>query len=176
MTAPEQVHLPQLFTTPAAKQRVAQIVAWPGMRFLMRLGIALFIPRRRLGVALVVFNPAGQVLLLRHVFHSHFPWGLPGGWLSGQESPADCAVRELREETGLTGLLGPVVHVDLTRPFLDINIAYLVDSWVGEIRPNREIIEAGWFDPDNLPAPLLRFQYEAITRAQHMAACGANLP
>ncbi len=150
------------------------------MQPLMRLAIALLVPRRRLGVGLVLFNEAEQVLLLRHVFHSRFPWGLPGGWLAAHESPAECALRELREETGLNGQLGPVLHVDSARPFLDINIAYLETAAAGEIRPNAEILEADWFHPNALPAPLLRFHYEAVIRGlcltRQRASVGANLP
>jgi 8-oxo-dGTP pyrophosphatase MutT (NUDIX family) len=42
------------------------------------------------------------------------PWTLPGGWVEPGESPADTAVREVREETGLDvqpgQVLGQRVH------------------------------------------------------------------
>ena len=57
--------------------------------------------RYSLGAVGVVLNAAGEILLLEHVFHPVFPWGLPGGWVNRHESPAAAVERELREETGL---------------------------------------------------------------------------
>jgi len=53
--------------------------------------------------ALVYARRRGSVLLL---CRSHYPycglWTAPGGKLLRAESPAECAMRELREEVGLT--------------------------------------------------------------------------
>ncbi|MBZ0287924.1 MAG: NUDIX hydrolase, partial [Anaerolineae bacterium] len=50
------------------------------------------------GVVGVVFNDAGDVLLVEHVFHPYTPWGLPGGWVDHREDPARTLEREMREE------------------------------------------------------------------------------
>jgi ADP-ribose pyrophosphatase YjhB (NUDIX family) len=103
--------------------------------------------------------------MLRHVFHPETPWGLPGGWLAAGESPADCALRELREEADLSAVLGPPAYI--TRdPYPDhIGIAYL--GWIqpGTPTPGPEIMEARWFAPDSLPKPLLPFTQQAIPAA-----------
>jgi len=56
----------------------------------------------------VVTDGAGRVLLLRRSDSGN--WALPGGTLELGESIVECAVREVREETGLeveiTGLVG----------------------------------------------------------------------
>ncbi len=162
----------QLSLSLPVKQKMARLMAWPLMQPLMRLGIALTIPRRPVGVSLVAFNAAGQVLLLRHVFRGRIPWGLPGGWLTGQESPRDGAWRELKEETGLEGVMGPVIHVDLTRPYRAINIAYLVTLPPEPMHLSNEIIEAVWFHPDHLPSPLLPFACQAIALGRAHQAPG----
>lgn len=59
------------------------------------------IERPRVGVGVLVVR-AGKVLLGQRLgSHGAGTWALPGGHLEFGESPADCASRELLEETGL---------------------------------------------------------------------------
>src|SRR6185503_17458607 len=71
------------------------------LRWLLALAVRLFVPRHYVGAAGVIFNEAGQMLLIEHVFRSHFPWGLPGGWVEYGENPAETVRREVEEELGL---------------------------------------------------------------------------
>ena len=58
------------------------------------------------GVQVILQNPAGEVLLQLRDDDPAIPfpgsWCIPGGMLEPGESPVDCAVREIREEMGLT--------------------------------------------------------------------------
>jgi 8-oxo-dGTP diphosphatase len=61
----------------------------------------------RPATAVALFNSGGELLLLHR--KDNDKWTMPGGTLDSGESLADCAIREVLEETGLqiriTGLI-----------------------------------------------------------------------
>lgn len=57
------------------------------------------IPTTRISV--VVLNRDGEILLVRHKKGNQRYWVLPGGRLEYGETFEECAVREVKEETGL---------------------------------------------------------------------------
>ena len=148
--------------TESWKVRLSHLMRRRPFDSLLALAVRLVVPRQRMGVALVTFNPNEEVLLLRHVFRSANPWGLPGGWLGRNESPADCLRRELLEETSLKVDLGPPLLVTHESPPSHVVMAYL--GWLrpGRMRFSAEILEAGWFPLDRLPEPLWAFSHQAI--------------
>lgn len=133
--------------------------------WLLVQGIHLFVPRRRVGVIVVLFDEAGRILLLQHVFHPFYPWGLPGGWLGRGEAPAAGALRELREETGLTAVLGPIIHVSHNEQPDHLAIAYRAQVQPGPLTLSAEIIEAKWCTVARLPDRLLPLHRQAIETA-----------
>ncbi|MBX3058402.1 MAG: NUDIX domain-containing protein [Anaerolineae bacterium] len=137
----------------------------PGLQTLMVWGIHLVVPRHLMGVNLVVLNEQGEVLLLKHVFHPYAPWGLPGGWLGRGEEPAACALRELREETGLTAVLDQVLVLQRSKELSEINVVYRAFAPAGPMQLSGEIMEARWFAPDALPEPLTAITRQAIVTA-----------
>jgi len=114
---------------------------------------------------LIGFGEESKILMLNHVYHPTASWGLPGGWLDKDEAPAECALRELKEETGLSAILGPVVLVTHEVIPPHIGIAYMAKIKPGEIQLSSEIISAAWFNPDDLPEPILSFTRDAIKAA-----------
>lgn len=147
------------------KRSIARLVKRPFIQRLMILVIHCIVPKKRIGVALVVFDKNGRVLLLKHVFHPQTPWGLPGGWLGRNESPQACALRELREETGLSALIGPPIQTTYgNNGPSHIGIIYL--GWLdgGTMRLSNEILEAEWVHLDNLPQNLFLTTKEAIEK------------
>ncbi len=118
------------------------------------------------GVAGVVLNTGGQVLLVEHVFHPHTPWGLPGGWVDRYEDPAEALRREMQEELALKVTVGPVLLVELDfRSHLDLAYLCRAEGNIGQL--SSELLDHGWFKVNELPR-LHQFHYRAIMRALEM--------
>ncbi len=103
----------------------------------------------------VILERGGEVLLVKRRYDPRAgAWCLPAGFMEYGETPAHCAVREVKEETGLTirlgGLFGVYAGLDdpRTRAVL---ILYRVARATGRLRPGDDAIEARWFAPARLP-------------------------
>jgi ADP-ribose pyrophosphatase YjhB (NUDIX family) len=145
------------------KEQLARALQrWP-LNSLLAWGVRVMTPRQRVGVALVAFNSNEEVFMLRHVFRTERPWGLPGGWLGRNEAPADGLARELREETGLNIHVGPILYVGHEKQPPHVVLIYL--GWVepGPISLSAEVLEAQWFALDCLPRPLWPLSERAVT-------------
>lgn len=58
----------------------------------------------------IVFNKSGELLLVkRNVEPKNGEWCLPGGFNEIGETPEECCLRELEEETGLKGSIGRII-------------------------------------------------------------------
>lgn len=147
------------------KQKAAKLAKIPLAQWGMRFMIHLAVPRTRVGVAVVAINENLEVFMVRHVFHPLYEWGLPGGWLKKNEAPTDGALRELREETGLTAVLGPAISVQHDPVTVHIGIAYPAKLNRGEIQLSHELFEHGWFAYDALPKPITHHTQLAIDAA-----------
>jgi ADP-ribose pyrophosphatase YjhB (NUDIX family) len=122
-----------------------------------------FQPKFSAGVVGIVFDSDGRVLLVEHVFHPYAPWGLPGGWVGRNETPAETVARELREELQLDVQVGALVLTSLD--FGDhLDFAYIAygKGDVGSL--SQELLNYGWYSLDALPK-LHSFHYRAIQRA-----------
>jgi 8-oxo-dGTP diphosphatase len=57
-------------------------------------------------VACVVINEHNEVLLVKRKFEpAKGAWALPSGYIEIDQTPAECAITELKEETGLEGCI-----------------------------------------------------------------------
>lgn len=101
----------------------------------------------------------GKVLLVRRAhepFKNH--WDFPGGFLDCGERAEDGLKREIAEElqvgVKIIRVLG--IYPDTYGPGGEatLNIYYHCKISRGDISPQNEIAEAGWFAISTLPAPL----------------------
>ena len=120
-------------------------------------------------------------------------WTAPGGKMEPSESPTECAVREMREETGLEledpVLRGIVVEVSPRPDYQWISFIYAATKFTGEVMAERGAGELRWVripEVFDLPIPptdaiffarvvrltdppfLLKFTYDADLRITRM--------
>ena len=90
-------------------------------------------------------------------------WSLPKGKHEAGESDEECARREIEEETGLVGTLGPEIGVTryVDGKGRDKEVHYFeVSEPVGDFVVNHEVDEIRWMAPDEAVA-LLTYSYDA---------------
>lgn len=93
-------------------------------------------------------------------------WAFPGGFLNMEESAEEGALRELREETGLTGAYIEQFHT-FTDPRRDprervISIAYYALVRIQDVKGGDDAARAQWFALDEVPH--LAFDHDLILR------------
>ncbi|PYS22322.1 MAG: hypothetical protein DMF72_14235 [Acidobacteria bacterium] len=117
----------------------------------------------------MLFDEAGRILLLEHVFRPDSGWGIPGGFLSRSEQPQDGLRRELREEISIE-----IDEVEFlfarTLPRLRQVEIYFRARVIGDPKPSSfEIKKAQWFTLNELPEELSNDQRRLIQRAVPMS-------
>ncbi len=151
--------------------------AWRGLARIWRLGgggwrwrvLWLRNATFLVGVTGVVTNEAGEVLLLRHRFWRAGTWGLPGGLVERHETLEHAFAREVLEETGLV-----IDEPDLVRVVsgfrLRMEAHFATTIAGGEMAlDQREILEARFFAPTELPDGLLHAHRETVALALALA-------
>jgi 8-oxo-dGTP diphosphatase len=112
------------------------------------------------GVGVVVRLGRQILLVRRHGAHGAGTWSPPGGNLDFGESPADCAAREVEEETGVR-IASPTFAGVTNDVFREENRHYVTlrfeaDHESGTARPaaQDELTAVAWFRDTALPDPL----------------------
>ena len=127
--------------------------------------------------AALIFNDAGQILLLKHHFRPGSGWGIPGGFLELGEQPEQALRRELREEIGLEV---HQVEIFTARSFekprqVEIVFRAHANVQVAQMKlRTMEVERAEWFSVKNLPAGLPKDQQLLIERATSYGANGRD--
>lgn len=105
------------------------------------------LPTKRMAAALLFFDDTDRLLLVEPAYHQDH-WELPGGCVEANESPHAAAVREVREELGLTVQPGPLLAIDWVPPRPDRTEGLMLVFDGGRLSP--EQVTAIHLPPDEL--------------------------
>jgi len=127
-----------------------------------------FIDPKVAAAVLVIQN--GRVLLVRRAgepFRGF--WTLPAGFVNSGEDPAEAAVRECLEETGLNVRVTRIYNIVSGREHergADFVIVYQAEFIDGELNADDDADEVEWFDPTDLP-PLAFLATQKVLQSFH---------
>ena len=118
--------------------------------------------------AAVLLEQDGTVLLVRRVNEPFRGlWTLPAGFVNGGEDPAEAAVRECLEETGLSVCVTRVFDIVAGKEHprgADFVIVYQVELLGGDLRPDDDADAVEWFSLSALPPLAFRATQKVLTR------------
>jgi 8-oxo-dGTP diphosphatase len=115
----------------------------------------------KVAAGVLVADDEGKVLLVRRRMQpGQGMWTFPAGFVDFDEDPAEAAVRECREETGLkvriTGLLDVIAGREHARG-ADIVIVYRARLLGGQPMADDDVDQVAFFPPDKDSLPPLAF-------------------
>ncbi|MCK6628723.1 MAG: NUDIX hydrolase [Anaerolineae bacterium] len=154
------------------------------LRWLLAVAVRLVTPRHYVGAVGAIFNEAGQVLVMEHVFRPHFPWGLPGGWVERGEDPAETVRREVAEELALAiEVKQLVLCMQQGGPMLKnttpsglglvyycrlVGNSHAVSEILTQATQNHEILSIQWVDPTAMTYRLSPLEQNGVLLARQM--------
>ena len=109
----------------------------------------------------IIAERRGRLLLMRRAIEPRIgSWTMPGGFMEIDESVEECAIREAREETGVT--VRPLALIGIySRPAPGPGIVTIVFRGrvdKGRASPSREALEVHWFRPQEIPWDELAYE------------------
>lgn len=111
----------------------------------------------------VVIERDGGILLGKRAHWTRSPgnWSFPAGFVERGEVVEAAAVREVREEVGLAIEVGPLLGVLSEAGEPVVLLVYTAIAVAGEPIAHDDLIEIGWFSPDDPDAlPELAFGHD----------------
>lgn len=127
-------------------------------------------PRPAVTADCVVFGCDGQDIKVLLIERGNEPykgcWAFPGGFLNMDETAEQCALRELKEETGLelhsASQIGAFSDVHRDPRDRVITIAFYALTNISQVKGSDDAAKAQWFALNDLPP--LAFDHELIMR------------
>jgi 8-oxo-dGTP diphosphatase len=117
-----------------------------------------------LGAAVVVLDDAGRILLVKHTY-GRLNWELPGGGAETGESTEETALREVREETGLTVAIERLAGIYYDRAADMHHFVFACRRADPSAMPRAdgdEIAACGYWPVEALPRPISDFTIRRI--------------
>jgi len=132
-------------------------------------------PKRwHIGAFGLIRDEAGQVLWVRR--RDNGLWNLPGGKRNVGEAPWDTAVREAKEETGLTVRVKDLCGM-FVKPWLpELLLLFSLEVVGGSLQTGPESAEFGYFAPGCEPADSLPRHVSRVATVQGFVNAGIGLP
>lgn len=109
----------------------------------------------KVGAEAAIFDAEGRILLMLRA--DDRLWCLPCGWVEPNESPAETAVRETREESGLEVRILQLVDVFTRKPSIEhgvhtaVAVVYLCEIIGGTLTISHEGIELRYWKVEEVP-------------------------
>jgi ADP-ribose pyrophosphatase YjhB (NUDIX family) len=117
-------------------------------------------PTPKIDVRAAVFDQQRRLLFVREAADRN-RWTLPGGWADVNLTPAENALKEVREESGFEARIVKLAAAwDRARqghppsPWSCLKLFFLCEVTGGEARASHETTEVAWFGREDTPADL----------------------
>lgn len=108
--------------------------------------------RNPIAVAGVLVVRDGRVLLTRRsIMPRAGHWAFPGGFVERGETVEEAALRETREEVGLSARITGIVGMPYSIPDAGQVVVAFQGEAEGEAEARSEVSEVGWFAPSEIP-------------------------
>jgi 8-oxo-dGTP pyrophosphatase MutT (NUDIX family) len=137
-----------------ASEHYAKAVELPPEEVRDRLADELGYVTAKVSAGAAVFDDDRQILLVKRADDG--TWGFPAGGVDPNESAAEAAVRETREEAGLDVAIAELVGVyhgepGKSGPHSVVHVQYLCERAGGTVRPSYETEAVRYWDIDDVP-------------------------
>lgn len=113
-------------------------------------------PTPKVDVRGFVINERGEILMVRESIDGR--WTIPGGWADIGFTPSQMVVKEVREESGLEvsadrllAVYDKSCHLHPPSPWYIYKMVFLCSVAGGDLNPGFDILDAGWFNINELP-------------------------
>jgi ADP-ribose pyrophosphatase YjhB (NUDIX family) len=139
--------------------------------------MAYELPRKLMGSGDVIFDDKRRVLLVKHSY-GKLNWEIPGGCSEPNESVIETAIREVKEETGLSVSVDRLTGIYYD-PDFDMHHFAFVCTPLDDTSPQPdlgEITECTYWSIDELPRPISDFTVSRIMDALEAANNMAVFP